>query len=43
MPQPLDISALPSLDLSLLDGTPAQRQGFLDDLRHAARDVGFST
>jgi len=41
MPQPLDISALPSLDLSLLDGTPAQRQGFLDDLRHAARDVGF--
>jgi isopenicillin N synthase-like dioxygenase len=25
----------------LLDGTAAQRQGFLDDLRHAARDVGF--
>ncbi len=41
MPQPLDISALPTLDLSLLEGTPAQRQGFLDDLRHAARDVGF--
>jgi isopenicillin N synthase-like dioxygenase len=41
MPQPLDISALPTLDLSLLDGSPAQRQGFLDDLRHAARDVGF--
>ncbi|MBK5552019.1 isopenicillin N synthase family oxygenase, partial [Pseudomonas sp. TH03] len=41
MPQPLDITTLPTLDLSLLDGTPAQRQGFLDDLRHAARDVGF--
>lgn len=41
MPHPLDITTLPTLDLSLLDGTPAQRQGFLDDLRHAARDVGF--
>ncbi len=41
MPHARDISALPILDLSLLDGTPAQRQGFLDDLRHAARDVGF--
>ncbi len=36
-----DITALPILDLSLLDGTAIQRQGFLDDLRHAARDVGF--
>lgn len=35
------ITSLPTLDLSLLDGTAAQRQGFLDDLRHAARDVGF--
>ena len=35
------ITSLPTLDLSLLDGTVAQRQGFLDDLRHAARDVGF--
>ncbi len=35
------ITSLSTLDLSLLDGTAAQRQGFLDDLRHAARDVGF--
>lgn len=41
MPHTRDIIALPTLDLSLLDGTAAQRQGFLDDLRHAARDVGF--
>ena len=41
MPHTRDISALPILDLSLLDGTAIQRQGFLDDLRHAARDVGF--
>lgn len=38
-----DITTLPTLDLSLLEGTAAQRQGFLDALRHAARDVGFST
>ena len=41
MPHTRDIIALPTLDLSLLDGTAAQRQGFLEDLRHAARDVGF--
>ncbi|PMW93952.1 2-oxobutyrate oxidase [Pseudomonas sp. FW215-R2] len=41
MPHTSDITALPILDLSLLDGTPQQRQTFLDDLRHAARDVGF--
>ena len=41
MPHTRDITALPILDLSLLDGTAIQRQGFLDDLRHAARDVGF--
>ena len=41
MPHTRDITALPNLDLSLLDGTAIQRQGFLDDLRHAARDVGF--
>ena len=41
MPHTRDIIALPTLDLSLLDGTAAQRQGFLDDLRHAARDMGF--
>jgi isopenicillin N synthase-like dioxygenase len=41
MSHSLEISALPSLDLSLLDGSAAQRQAFLDDLRHAARDVGF--
>ncbi|MGE1173412.1 isopenicillin N synthase family dioxygenase [Pseudomonas sp. BW7P1] len=41
MPHTLDITALPTLDLSQLDGTPQQRQAFLDDLRHAARDVGF--
>ena len=41
MPHTRDIIALPTLDLSLLEGTAAQRQGLLDDLRHAARDVGF--
>lgn len=41
MPQSLDITALPVLDLALLDGTATQRQAFLDELRHAARDVGF--
>lgn len=41
MSHSLDITALPSLDLALLDGSPAQRQGFLEQLRHAARDVGF--
>ncbi|WP_065261283.1 isopenicillin N synthase family dioxygenase [Pseudomonas bananamidigenes] len=41
MPHTLDITALPTLDLSQLDGTPQQRQAFLDELRHAARDVGF--
>ncbi|WP_300720209.1 isopenicillin N synthase family oxygenase [Pseudomonas sp.] len=41
MPHTRDITALPILDLSLLDGTQAQRQGFLEALRHAARDVGF--
>ncbi|UQS17673.1 isopenicillin N synthase family oxygenase [Pseudomonas sp. HS6] len=41
MPHTSDITALPTLDLSQLDGTPQQRQTFLDDLRHAARDVGF--
>lgn len=41
MPHTRDIIALPTLDLSLLEGTAAQRQDLLDDLRHAARDVGF--
>lgn len=41
MPHTRDITALPILDLSWLDGTQAQRQGFLEALRHAARDVGF--
>lgn len=41
MPHTLDITALPTLDLSLLDGSAQQRQGFLEDLRHAARDIGF--
>ena len=41
MPHTRDIIALPTLDLSLLEGSAAQRQGLLDDLRHAARDVGF--
>lgn len=41
MSHSLDITALPSLDLSLLDSSLEQRQKFLDDLRHAARDVGF--
>lgn len=43
MSHSLDITALPSLDLSLLDGSPQQRRNFLDELRHAARDVGFFT
>lgn len=33
---------LPLLDLSQLDGDARQRRAFLDDLRAAARDVGFS-
>ena len=41
MPHTRDIIALPTLDLSLLEGTAAQRQDLLDELRHAARDVGF--
>lgn len=32
---------LPLLDLSQLDGDACQRRAFLDDLRAAARDVGF--
>jgi len=41
MPHSLDITALPVLDLSQLEGRPEQRQAFLDALRQAARDVGF--
>jgi isopenicillin N synthase-like dioxygenase len=41
MPHTLDITALPTLDLSLFEGTAQQRYEFLEDLRHAARDVGF--
>lgn len=41
MSHSLDITALPSLNLALLDGSAVQRQQFLDELRHAARDVGF--
>lgn len=43
MSHPLAINTLPLLDLALLDGSPAQRGQFLDDLRHAARHIGFST
>ena len=32
---------LPILDISRLDAGPAERNAFLRDLRHAARDVGF--
>ena len=35
------ITTLPLLDLSQLDGSPQQRQRFLDELRLAARHVGF--
>ena len=35
------ITTLPLLDLSQLDGTPQQRQQFLDELRLAARHIGF--
>lgn len=41
MPHPLDITALPTLDLSQFEGTAQQRYEFLENLRHAARDVGF--
>lgn len=41
MSHPLAINTLPLLDLALLDGSPAQRGQFLDDLRHAARHIGF--
>ena len=33
--------SLPLLDLSLLNGSETDRQAFLADLRHAARDIGF--
>ncbi|PQZ89506.1 MULTISPECIES: isopenicillin N synthase family oxygenase [Pseudomonas] len=35
------VTTLPLLDLSQLDGSPAQRQQFLHDLRLAARHIGF--
>lgn len=35
------ITTLPLLDLSQLDGSPQQRQQFLDALRLAARHIGF--
>lgn len=35
------ISAIPIIDLSKLDGTPEQRGEFLQQLRVAARDIGF--
>ena len=35
------ITTLPLLDLSQLDGSPQQRQQFLDELRLAARHIGF--
>lgn len=41
MPPSLDITALPVLDLAQLDAPRERRQAFLDDLRQAARDVGF--
>lgn len=36
------LKTLPLLDLSQLDGDARRRRAFLDDLRAAARDVGFS-
>ena len=36
MPHTLDITALPTLDLSQFEGTAQQRYEFLEDLRHAA-------
>lgn len=38
---PVNADILPLLDLSLLNGSEAERQIFLADLRHAARDIGF--
>lgn len=35
------LKTLPLLDLSQLDGDARRRRAFLDDLRAAARDVGF--
>lgn len=34
-------SSIPVIDLSKLDGTPEQRAEFLQELRVAARDIGF--
>ena len=36
-----DAKTLPLLDIGRLDGSPAERAAFLDELRHAAREVGF--
>lgn len=41
MSQLQSITTLPLLDLSLLDGSAQQRDQFLDDLRFAARHIGF--
>lgn len=36
-----DASAIPVIDISRFRGTADEREAFLDDLRHAAHDVGF--
>ena len=41
MSQLQSITTLPLLDLSQLDAGPQQRQQFLDELRSAARHIGF--
>lgn len=41
MSQLQSITTLPLLDLSQLDAGPQQRQRFLDELRFAARHIGF--
>ncbi|WP_213990188.1 isopenicillin N synthase family oxygenase [Sodalis sp. dw_96] len=37
----MSTTSLPLLDLSRLEHSPAERNAFLAELRHAARDIGF--
>ena len=41
MPVAVEAETLPTLDLRRFDGHASERSRFLDDLRKAARNVGF--
>ena len=41
MPVAVEAETLPSLDLRRFDGQASERSRFLEDLRTAARNVGF--